>query len=243
MYILTKKNSSIRKLGAVNEISFTEKTIRRALNNGAMRPELVKQIAIYLNIDSTLLTGEMVKKAFSARNDIYRKMYLSPLKHLNDYPYFREEQRELLTVRQDGLFEAGGMSETIKRILVLFEVSYTQFEKMTFEQQYNFQYDLFNAMIPVVKKHFKEDAYGHKDDYYFESILIDLDVYKEWHDDMEYSDKDLRQSYMENPPKGLTKEKVKKMSKEELFNFEVNLQMEENEDTEFEDPFATIYAN
>jgi hypothetical protein len=114
---------------------------------------------------------------------------------------------------------------------------------MTFEQQYNFQYDLFNAMIPVVKKHFKEDAYGHKDDYYFESILIDLDVYKEWHDDMEYSDKDLRQSYMENPPKGLTKEKVKKMSKEELFNFEVNLQMEENEDTEFEDPFATIYAN
>ena len=72
-YILKEKNSSIRKLGAAQEIAFTEKTIRRALNNSEMRPELVKQIAIYLNIDSTLLTGEMVKKAFSAKNKIFRK--------------------------------------------------------------------------------------------------------------------------------------------------------------------------
>lgn len=53
LYILQEKKSSIRKLGASEDIDFSEKTIRRALNNGEMRPELVKQIAIHLNIESS----------------------------------------------------------------------------------------------------------------------------------------------------------------------------------------------
>lgn len=241
-YILKEKNSSIRKLGAAQEIAFTEKTIRRALNNGEMRPELVKQIAIYLNIDSTLLTGEMVKKAFSAKNKVFRNLYLSPLNHLDDFPYFREEQRDLLTVKQDGLFETGGMAETMKRLLSLFEVSFSQFEKMTFDQQYDFQYELFNAMIPIIRKHFKEDAYGNTDGYSFESIINDLENYKENHDELEYADTILRQRYIAHPPKGLTIEKIKKMSKEELLNFDINLQMEENYDPDYKSPFEEKYA-
>lgn len=242
-YILKQKNSSIRKLGAAEEIFFTEKTIRRALNNGEMRPELVKQIAIYLNIDSTLLTGEMVKAAFSANNSVFRNMYLAPLNHLDDYPYFREEQRELQSVKREGLFETGGMTETMKRLLSLFEVSYTQFEKMSFNQQFNFQYELFDTMIPIIRKYFTEDAYGKKDRYSFESILIDLENYKEQHDELEYADTTLRQRYMEHPPKGLTRDTIAKMSKEALLNFDIDLQMEQCFDPEYKDPFAEKYAD
>ena len=240
--ILKQKNSSIRKLGSANEISFTEKTIRRALNNGEMRPELVKQIAKYLDIDSTLLTGEMVKKAFTAKNSVFRDMYLSPLHHLDDFPYFREEQRDFQTVKQDGAFETGGMQETMKRLLALFEVSYDQFEKLTFDQQYTFQYDLFNAMIPIIEKHFKEDAYGNSESYYFEGILNDLENYKEHHDEIEYANTELRQRYLENPPKGLTREQIKKMSPEALLDYDIDLQMEKDYDSEQKDPFAKKYA-
>ena len=242
-YILREKKSSIRKLGAAKEIAFTEKTIRRALNNGEMRPELVKQIAIYLNIDSTLLTGEMVKKAFSAKNQVFRKLYLSPLNHLDDFPYFREEQREFLTVKQYGLFETGGMAETIKRLLSLFEVSFSQFEKMTFDQQYDFQYELFNAMIPIIRKHFKEDAYGNTDGYSFESIINDLENYKENHDNLEYADTILRQQYIAHPPKGLTIKKIQRMSKEDLLDFDINLHMDETYNPDYISPFEEKYAN
>ena len=243
MFILKKKNSSIRKLGAANEIDFTEKTIRRALNNGEMRPELVKQIAKYLNIESSLLTGDMVKKAFSAKNHVFREMFLNPLYHLDRFPYFIDEQREFRTVRQEGYFEVGGMTETMKRLLSLFEISYRQFEEMPFEQQYNFQHDLFEAMIPVMYKHFTENAYGDSESYSFEGILADLENYKENHDELEYADTILREKYIAHPPKGYTPDMIKKMSKEKLLNIDINLQMEEYDDSEIEDPFAEKYAN
>ncbi len=243
LYILKEKNSSIRKLGAAKEISFTEKTIRRALNNGEMRPVLVKQIAIFLNIDSKLLTGEMVKNAFFSKNKEFRDRYLYPLNHLDNYPYFREEQRDLLTIKQEGLFETGGMAETIKRLLSLFEVSFSQFEKMTFDQKYDFQYELFNAMIPIIRKHFTVDAYGNTDPYSFENIINDLENYKEHHDELEYADTILREQYIEHPPKWIKKEQIEKMSKEDLLNLHIDLQMEEYYDPDYKSLFEEEYAN
>lgn len=241
LYILKKKNSSIRKLGSSEKISFTEKTIRRALNNGEMRPELVKQIAIHLNVESSLLTGEKVKKAFTAKNNVFRDLYLSPLDHIEDFPYFREEQEDLLTVKQDGLFESGGMAETIKRLLSLFDVSYTQFEEFDFDTQYNFEHELFNVMIPIIKKHFKVNAYGQDGPFAFMGIINDLEDYKEQHDMLEYAENVLRPKYIENPPKGLTKTDITKMSSQDILDYDIALQMQENYDPDYKSPLETKY--
>lgn len=243
MFILRSKNSSIRKLGAAPKIESTDKTIRRALNNGEMRPKLVDQIASYLNVESSLLTGEKVKKAFSAKNKVFKEMYLAPLFHLDKFPYFRDEQKEFQTIKKEGPYETGGIKETMKRILSLFDVSYRQFEEMTFEQQYAFQYELFEAMIPVMRKNFQENAYGETDKYLFEYILVDLDNYKEQHELLEFADSILRDRYIAKPPKGLTPKMIKKMTAKELLDFEEKLQADDCCDIEFDDPISKKYAN
>lgn len=243
LYILQEKKSSIRKLGASEDIDFSEKTIRRALNNGEMRPELVKQIAIHLNIESSLLTGEMVKDAFTSKNQAFREMYLSPLSHIEDFPYFREEQRDLLRIKQDGLIKTGGMAETIKRLLSLFDVSYAQYEAFDFETQYGFEHDLYCAMIPVVRKYFKKNAYGEDDALAFYRIIIDLENYKEYHDELEYADTTLRQYYIENPSKGLSKAQIKSMSSQEILDFDIARQMEDSYDPNYVSPLLKKYED
>ncbi len=215
--ILKMKNSSIRKLGASDEIPVTEKTIRRALNNGEMRPELVKQIAKHLNVESDLLTGEMLKGNY----------HVSPLNYLDRFPYFRTEQRELLTETQDGLSQTGGMQETIRRLLSLFDISYDQYKKLSEYDQCSFLLESCTTMLPVIKKYFSEDDSGRNYGYPFEKTIHDLEDQRERIEEMEYIDTVRRQEYLENPPKGLTKKEIKTMTREELYDYDIGLQLDE----------------
>lgn len=61
MSIVYKCGSSIRKLGECEEINYTERTIRRSLNEGKMAPRLLDQIAKHLNVDTRLLSGGLHK--------------------------------------------------------------------------------------------------------------------------------------------------------------------------------------
>lgn len=243
MIILKEKNSSIRKLGAAEDINFTEKTIRRALNNGEMRPELVKQIAKHLNIDSSLLTGELVKKAFTAKNEIFKDKYLEPLYHLENYPYYREESRELSEVNYDGMFVTGGFQETMTRLLDIFDVSYKQYEELEFETKYHFEKELYEAMIPIIRKYFKKDAFGNGDSSAFIGILSDLEHWKDSHDDLIYADTVIRKKYLENPPKGLTKDKIIKMSSQEILDYDIGLSYQEAYDFIHNNSILAKYKN
>ena len=146
MQVLKLKKTSIRRLDEELSIECSDKTIRRSLNNGKMRRQYIEQIAKYLDVDSRLLTGELVEGAFHTTNSVIRELYLNPLTHIEDFPYFREEQERLQREKID---------ETLKRILSLFEISYKQFEEKDFEEQYSFQHDLLDAILPVIYKHFK----------------------------------------------------------------------------------------
>ena len=115
MQVLKLKKTSIRRLDEEPSIECSDKTIRRSLNNGKMRRQYIEQIAKYLDVDSRLLTGELVEGAFHTTNSVVRKLYLNPLTHIKDFPYFREEQERLQREKID---------ETLKRILSLFEISY-----------------------------------------------------------------------------------------------------------------------
>ena len=214
--IIKEKGSSIRKLGNTEGIDCSEKTIRRELNTrGGLREQYLDQIARYLDVDSRLLSGELVKKAFSTTDKSMKNLYLSPLAHIEDYPYFREEQDRLRKEHID---------ETLKRILSLFEVSYEQFKAKTFEEQYDFQHDLLSAILPVMYKHFDRDGYGDTGRISFEAIIISLEYYRDDYYEREYADTTLREKFMQSLPEGYTSSQIKKMSTDELIELDMRLQ-------------------
>ena len=219
LYILKLKKSSIRKLGEVQEIKCSEKTIRRELNNGGLREQYIEQIAKYLNVDSRLLTGELVQNAFTTTDKEWKKIYLQPLSHIEDFPYFRAEQERL---RREHI------SETLRRILSLFEISYDQFEAKNFEEQYEFQHDLFTAILPVILKHYDKDGYGNTDGWMMQKIIYDLEGYRDDYYASQYADTVVRKRLMDKPPKGYTKYQIKKMSPDDIISLALYLQNEQN---------------
>lgn len=218
LYVLKQKGYSIRKLGEEPSIMCSEKTIRRELNEKkGLRPQYIDQIARFINVDSKLLTGELVKKAFYEKDKTWRHIYLQPLNHIENFPYFREEQDALKKEK---------MEETLKRVLSLFEVSYSQFQNKDFEEQYDFQHDLLNAILPVMYKHFDRDGYGDESRQSFEKIIYDLESYKEDYYERQYADTVVRKKFLSKPPKGYSVKDIKKMSTDDLIALDMSIQTE-----------------
>lgn len=163
--------SSIRKLGACDEIECTERTIRRSLKEGKMTPRFLDQIAKHLDVDSRLLSGELHKKADSYSDEVLRSIYMAQLKAKN-YPYYRKRKSDL---------NKHPIDELLEQILALFEISFSQFEELDFEAQYYLQHDLLDALVPVIRKHFKVDAYGRRDMPDLERILCELENFRDDH--------------------------------------------------------------
>lgn len=206
MAIVHECGSSIIKLGACKEIDCTERTIRRALNEGKMTPTFLDQIARYLDVDPRLLSGVLHERANSYTNELLRSISLAQLKPKN-YPYFEKRKADL---------NQQPIGELLEQILVLFDVSFSQFEEMDFEAQYHFQHDLLEALVPVIRKHFKADAYGHEEMPNLEKVIVDLENFREDHYLQLYADNVLRTRFLENPPHGKTKEDILKMNADAL---------------------------
>ncbi|MFR4453802.1 MAG: hypothetical protein ACLT5W_13350 [Ruminococcus sp.] len=220
MQVLKLKKTSIRRLDEEPSIECSDKTIRRSLNNGKMRRQYIEQIAKYLDVDSRLLTGELVEGAFHTTNSVVRKLYLNPLTHIKDFPYFREEQERLQREKID---------ETLKRILSLFEISYKQFEEKDFEEQYSFQHDLFVAILPIIYKHFKQDGYGDAEMYNCQRIISELEDYHDLVESRKYADNILRKHFIKSVPEGYTKTDIERMTPDELIEIDAYLQIKEND--------------
>lgn len=215
-YVLKEKGTSIRKLGSEPSIDCSEKTIRRELNTrGGLREQYLEQIAKFLDVDSRLLSGELVKKAFSTSDELWKKVYLQPLYHIEKYPFFREEQE---------ILQSEHIDETLKRILSLFEVSYDQYQAKDFEEQYEFQHDMFSAILPIMYKHFDRDGYGDIERLSFEKLIVQLEYSKEDYYERQCADTTLRESFLRNVPKGYSHSKIKKMTPDELIGLEMQLQ-------------------
>ena len=203
--------SSIIKLGACGEIDCTERTIRRSLNEGKMTPSFLDQIARHLDVDSRLLSGELHKQANSYSDEFIRSIALAQLKPEN-YPYFRKRQSDLNAQPIEVLWE---------QILVLFDISFSQFEEMDFEARYLLQHDLLDALAPVIRKHFTADAFGRTDMPNLEKVISDLENYREDHYLNLYAETVLRQRYSEKPPQGKTKEDILSMSTDVLIALDI----------------------
>lgn len=213
MSVLKECKSSIRKLGACEEIDCTERTIRRALNEEKITPCYLEQIAKELDVDSRLLSGELHKKVDAYSDEFLREMYLAQLK-VKKFPYYRKRKTDLDNQPIDDLVE---------QILSLFEISFAQFEKMDFESKYQLQHDLFNVLVPVMRKHFEMDAYGRKSMPNLEKIIIDLENYRDDYYLHLFAEEILRKRFLEEPPFGKTKAEIRRMDTEEIIMLDMRI--------------------
>jgi len=181
------------------------------LNEGKMTPAFLDQIAKFLNVDPRLLSGELHEQAKSYSDELLRRISLAQLNPQN-YPYFEKRKADL---------NMQPIGELLEQILVLFDVSISQFEEMDFEAQYLFQHDLLEALVPVIRKHFKADTYGQEEMPNLEKVILDLEYYREDHDLQIYADEVLRKRFLEKPPLGKTREDILAMSADALIGLDM----------------------
>ncbi len=206
--------SSIIKLGECRDIDCTERTIRRSLNEGKMTPTFLDQIAKHLDVDPRLLSGELHKQADFYNDDFLKSMCLAQLRPEN-HPYYRKRKSDL---------DKQPIGELLEQILALFEISFSQFASLDFEAQYLLQHDLFDALVPVIRKHFKVDAYGRNDMPDLEKIIFDLESFRDDYYLQLYAEEMLRKKFIKQPPMGKSKTDILRMNAEEL----IALDMESN---------------
>lgn len=209
MTIVRECGSSIIKLGKLSKVeenACTERTIRRALNDGEMTPRFLDQIARSLDVDPRLLSGELHKRADSYSDEFLRNLYVAQLR-VENYPYYRKRKSDL---------NKQPIGDLLEQILALFEISFSQFEDMDFEAQYHLQRDIFEALVPIIRKHFTVDAYGRDDMPDLEKIISDLENFRDDHYLHIYAEEVLRKKYMETPPLGTTKIDICRMTPEAL---------------------------
>ena len=151
--VLKKSNSSIRKLGDVcGGVGWSEKTIRRALSDGKISPELLDDIARYLNVDPEYISGKYHRIAESYKDPHVRAIALNNLKS-ERYPYLLKQQRDI----SDNHFL---YDHYLENILIIHNLSSNQFDDQPFEIQKKLQLDLEDAICGVLIKYFNMDAAG-----------------------------------------------------------------------------------
>ena len=158
--IIKRKGFNIRSL--TDKLSIcSERTLRRALDNGLIRPIYLNNIAQNLDVDPRFLSGEIFL------NDPKYKFYsLDYYYHeLNKYPFSRKafDESQNLDIKNH-----------LSNIFSLFNISYKQFENLDFEKKYNLQHDLFETIPQILLKYFSEDAYGNKDMYGLYQLVSEL---------------------------------------------------------------------
>lgn len=219
MAVLKAKHYSIRKMSDLHGEICSDRTLRRSLNSGKIQYKYIDEIAKLLDVDPRYLTGEIVRidSNMSRVENVSLQYYLS---QMDSYPYSRKELDEL---------QKTAIREHLTNLLSLFDFSYKQFELMDFETQYNFQHELFDAIIPILAKYFKEDGYGNKERPALDTLVMDLESYYDNEYQLQYADTILRKNFIQNPPHSYTAKKIQTMTREEILDLDMYLQWKDYE--------------
>lgn len=168
MEVLKLRNCSIRKLGnAYDEIQRTEKTIRRCLDEGAMPPDLLDNIAKYLDVHPDYLSGVYDLKADRIEDSYLRFLFRSSIKP-EKYPY-------LLKARSDIDYNS-----YFENILTMNNITMEQFGTLEPMERIMFRQEMVFAILQVIAKHFSHDSLGNdmKDELsYYEAFVNDFDPF------------------------------------------------------------------
>ncbi len=152
MEALQLRNSSIRRLGADYDFSWSSKSIERGIINGEVSAELMDALGQYLDVDTDYLSGKYHRNAEDIKVESVYEILKSGLK-ADIFPYFRKQQR----IKYDG---KSLYKKYLEYILIIHDISMRQFDEMLFENQKAFQLDLEDAVANVLIKHFPNNAMG-----------------------------------------------------------------------------------
>ena len=168
MEVLKERKCSIRKLGeAYSEVQRTEKTIRRCLHDEEMPPDLLNNIARYLNVHPDYLAGVYDKEADKIEDEILKKMYLSHIKPEN-YPYLLKARSNI------------DYSHYFEEILTMNNITMDQFRTLPPVDRVLFRQEMVLAIFQVIAKHFPTDSLGNdtKEELrYCEAFVDDFDPF------------------------------------------------------------------
>lgn len=228
MKTLKEKKSSIRKLGKNRNVINTERTIRRALNAGKMSRGLLDSIAKELDVYPAFLSGKIYLSICSKKDDVLRHVALSSLR-INNYPYFMKEKGEY----QINYF--------LKNVLMLYDISLTQYENFPFERKIEFLRALDTAMVPVIDHFFIQDAYGNDGLPNLQFNSIHIDQYEEEHY-MNIWLQQRKEEFISHPPKWRTSKDIEKMSLSEIQALDMELETGDFVHDDY-DPFAEKYKH
>lgn len=150
---LKLRNSSIRKLGEVTGgVGWSEKTIRRALIDGQISPELLDDIAQHFDVDPDYLSGKYHRNAEKYEEPNIRALALYNLK-AERYPYLLKQQRDKI---DDHLL----YDRYLENILIIHNLSLKQFNNLPFEIRKKMQLELEESICRVMIKYFDKDVFG-----------------------------------------------------------------------------------
>ncbi len=168
---LELRNTSIRKLGNVtNGIGWSEKTIRRGLEENKISPILLDEIAKRLDVDPDYLSGRYHEEVERCSDTTVKNIWLHNLK-AKKYPYLLVQQRD----RSDGKFL---YDRYLENILVIHKISLNQFNELPLDKQKSMQVELESAICQVLLGYFEKDACGsdtYPEIYHLQSDIEDYD--------------------------------------------------------------------
>ena len=159
-WVVHKQDSSIRKLGADESISKTERTIRRAIKAKSMHYELLDEIAQKLDVYPDYLAG---KYAWTLNLDImdeegvrdyWRENYLHP----SHFPYQLVKQERL------------GLRRQLLDTLLIHGISETDYEALTWEQRRGLRQDIDQRTTRTLLRWFPDSAKPAADLEYFQAM-------------------------------------------------------------------------
>lgn len=146
--VLKLRNCRIRKLGeAYKEIQRTEKTIRRCLDEGEMPPDLLDNIAKYLNVHPDYLSGVYNQEADKIEDAYLRHLYRKTIKP--------EKYSYLLKAKSDIDY-----TNYFENILTMNNITMEQYRTLPAEERVLFRQELVVAILQVISRHFSHDSLG-----------------------------------------------------------------------------------
>lgn len=168
MEVLKERKCSIRKLGeAYSEVQRTEKTIRRCLHDGEMPPDLLENIARYLNVHPDYLSGVYDEQADKIEDALLKRMFLSRVRPEN-YPYLLKARSNI------------DYTHYFEGILTMNNITMEQFRTLPPVDRVLFRQEMVLAIYRVIAGHFSVDSLGNdtqEELRYFEAFVNDFDPF------------------------------------------------------------------
>lgn len=201
----------------------SQSTLQRSLRKGEMREQYLLKIAKLLDVDPRYLKGDLFSSMLF-NNEITSDAINYYVSKIDNYPYSRMKMEEILKK---------SIQEHLTNILGLFSISYSQFEELDFETQYNLQHDLFEGIESVIVKYFNKDGFGNPNLQEVYALVASLEAFYEQEMLLRYADSEVRDKFTKHPPKGYTSDQIKNMTRQELLDLDVYLELYSDDEPHF----------